>query len=195
MPQWINRSHTYQHPWERVTNAFWHKYPNPLSPHVLSIDVLDRWIDEEGNLHTVRLMTCKDRAVPEWISNVVGGKNYAYVIERSMINLNEKQLVMKSKNISYESLISVEETCRYTVDKENTEHTLFSQEAKISVPIWGLAARKVENLTLENFHKNAKKGLQAMEHICEKIKNNTYLDIFSTTSNNTESTTTTNQKE
>jgi hypothetical protein len=81
MVQWLNRSHTYQyvalilclhvhrHPWERVTYAFWKKYPNPMSPHVVDIDVLDRHIDDEGRLQTTRLITCKDK-IPDWISSV-----------------------------------------------------------------------------------------------------------------------------
>ncbi len=44
MVQWLTREHTYTHPWERVTLAFWRKYPNPLSPHVKEIDILNRFI-------------------------------------------------------------------------------------------------------------------------------------------------------
>lgn len=175
MVQFLNREHTYSHPWARVTTAFWRKYPNPLSPHVIDIDVLNRHLDSNGRLHTTRLITCKGH-VPDWISKAVGGKNHAYVLERSVIDLQNQTLVMKSRNLSYENLIQIHETCTYDRHDLGDDNTRFTQQAKIVVPVWGFSD-KVENLTLDNFHKNAKKGLEAMEHICNIVKHET-LDLF-----------------
>lgn len=167
MVQFLNREHIYQHPWERVTTAFWRKYPNPLSPHVLDIDVLDRHLDAKGRLYTTRLITCKGH-VPDWISKAVGGKNHCFVLERSVVDRENRTLVMKSRNISFENLIQVHETCVYDTHTGEEGTTRFTQQAKIVVPVWGFSER-VENLTLDNFHKNAKKGLEAMENICQAI--------------------------
>jgi hypothetical protein len=166
----------FSHPWTRVTTAFWRKYPNPLSPHVIDIDVLNRHLDTAGRLHTTRLITCKGH-VPDWISKAVGGKNHCYVLERSVVDLKNETLVMKSRNMSYENLIQVHETCTYDRTAElNQDQTRFTQQAKIVVPIWGFSD-KVENLTLDNFHKNAKKGLEAMESICNIVKQET-IELF-----------------
>jgi hypothetical protein len=79
---------------------------------------------------------------------------------------------MKSRNLSYDSLLNVDETCTYSVDSANTNETLFTQHAKITVPIWGFSG-KVETLCSSNFRQNAAKGLQVMETLCEKIKSET----------------------
>jgi UDP-N-acetyl-D-mannosaminuronic acid transferase (WecB/TagA/CpsF family) len=76
---------------------------------------------------------------------------------------------MKSRNLSYDSLLNVDETCTYSVDPTNTTHTMFTQHAKITVPVFGFGG-KVETICSSNFHTNAKKGLQVMETICDKIK-------------------------
>lgn len=45
------------HPWETVTKAAMQKYPNPMNPSVFGVDVLDRRIDEQGRLHSKRLLS------------------------------------------------------------------------------------------------------------------------------------------
>jgi hypothetical protein len=47
------------------------KYPNPFCSHVLSSDMVDRYIDEStGQLVTVRLFEKSSRLVPPWIAAV-----------------------------------------------------------------------------------------------------------------------------
>lgn len=45
------------HPWETVTKAAMQKYPNPMNPGVIGVDVLDRGIDKQGRLHSKRLLS------------------------------------------------------------------------------------------------------------------------------------------
>jgi hypothetical protein len=60
----------FNYPWNHVTHANWNKYPNPNSPQVIHVDVLDRRVDPEtGILHTERLIACK-QPIPTWISKV-----------------------------------------------------------------------------------------------------------------------------
>src|SRR3954451_19322119 len=55
-----------RHPWELVTYAFWMRYPNPFSKHVLAADVIDRSFDPEtGVLKTTRLLL-KQGVLPRW---------------------------------------------------------------------------------------------------------------------------------
>lgn len=45
------------HPWETVTTAAMQKYPNPMNPSVVGVDVLDRHVDNSGKLHSDRLLS------------------------------------------------------------------------------------------------------------------------------------------
>ena len=45
------------YPWETVIKAAMRKYPNPMNPNVVGVDVLDRSLDEEGRLHSHRLLS------------------------------------------------------------------------------------------------------------------------------------------
>lgn len=60
------------YPWETVIKAAMRKYPNPMNPNVVGVDVLDRNLDSEGRLHSHRLLSTEwglpgiVRAVSHW---------------------------------------------------------------------------------------------------------------------------------
>lgn len=45
------------YPWETVIKAAMRKYPNPMNPNVIGVDVLERSLDEGGRLHSHRLLS------------------------------------------------------------------------------------------------------------------------------------------
>lgn len=47
----------HSHPWEMVTKAAMQKYPNPMNPSVVGVDVLERNIDQQGRLRSTRLLS------------------------------------------------------------------------------------------------------------------------------------------
>lgn len=59
------------HPWETVAQASWRKYPNPMNPNVVAVDVLERDV-KNGILHSRRLLSSK-WVFPGWARKV----NYA----------------------------------------------------------------------------------------------------------------------
>lgn len=57
------------HPWETVTTAAMQKYPNPMNPSVVGVDVLDRHIDSSGKLHSHRLLST-EWGIPSIVKSV-----------------------------------------------------------------------------------------------------------------------------
>ena len=57
------------HPWETVVKAACRKYPNPLNPHVLGTDVIDRKV-KDGVLYSHRLVSSQWR-FPKWLTQVI----------------------------------------------------------------------------------------------------------------------------
>lgn len=45
------------HPWDTVIKAAMRKYPNPMNPCVVGVDVLERSVDGCGRLHSLRLLS------------------------------------------------------------------------------------------------------------------------------------------
>ncbi|XP_068843297.1 PRELI domain containing protein 3B isoform X2 [Capricornis sumatraensis] len=95
--------HVFDHPWETVTTAAMQKYPNPMNPSVVGVDVLDRHIDPSGKLHSHRLLST------EWgLPSIV-------------------------KSISFTNMVSVDERLIYKPHPQDPEKTILTQEAIITV--------------------------------------------------------------
>ncbi|PNI36295.1 PRELID3B isoform 2 [Pan troglodytes] len=95
--------HVFDHPWETVTTAAMQKYPNPMNPSVVGVDVLDRHIDLSGKLHSHRLLST------EWgLPSIV-------------------------KSISFTNMVSVDERLIYKPHPQDPEKTVLTQEAIITV--------------------------------------------------------------
>ncbi|XP_012516540.1 PREDICTED: protein slowmo homolog 2-like isoform X2 [Propithecus coquereli] len=94
--------HVFDHSWETVTTAAMQKYPNPMNPSVVGIDVLDRHIDPSGKLHSHRLLST------EWgLPSIV-------------------------KSISFTNMVSVDERLLYNPHPQDPEKTIMTQEAIIT---------------------------------------------------------------
>lgn len=112
-------SFLYSHSWETVSAANWKKYPNEITPHVISVDYLGRWVDPTTKiLHTERLLTCSQNA-PAFISKLLGGENVSHVYEKSWVDPISKKITLVSRNLTFSNLMTVEETCTYTPDSRD----------------------------------------------------------------------------
>uniref|UniRef100_A0A2K6KSN3 PRELI domain containing 3B n=1 Tax=Rhinopithecus bieti TaxID=61621 RepID=A0A2K6KSN3_RHIBE len=95
--------HVFDHPWETVTTAAMQKYPNPMNPSVVGVDVLERHIDPSGKLHSHRLLST------EWgLPSIV-------------------------KSISFTNMVSVDERLIYKPHPQDPDKTVLTQEAIITV--------------------------------------------------------------
>lgn len=162
--------HYFEYPWEQVTAANWQKYPNELSPHVVSVDILNRSVNPETQvLRTERLLGCK-QPIPKWISCIVGGMEHSYVREISEVDLKNKTLVMKSTNLTMNHLLQVNETVIYTPDEQLPTRTKFTQQAEITAfASFSRVCDKIEDWSVERFGQNAKIGKKGFENVLETL--------------------------
>lgn len=162
--------HAFSYPWEQVTAANWQKYPNELATHVVSVDVLNREIDEAKQvLRTERLITCK-QAIPRWLRAIVGADEYSFVRELSEVDLRTKTLVMKSSNMTMSHLLLVNETVTYTPDPASENKTVFKQEAEITAfLLFSGICNKIEEWSVERFGQNAQVGRRGFECVLRTL--------------------------
>lgn len=161
--------HFFDYSWEHVTAANWQKYPNELSTHVVSVDVLKREVD--GNvLRTERLIACK-QPIPGWLRAIVGGDDFSYVRELSEVDLDSKTLTMRSSNMTMSDLLLVDETVKYTPDHDFPNgRTLFEQEAEITAfSSWKSICNKIEDWSVERFGQNAMTGKKGFETVLSAL--------------------------
>ncbi|XP_043836085.1 PRELI domain containing protein 3A isoform X5 [Dromiciops gliroides] len=102
--------HVFGHPWDTVIKAAMRKYPNPMNPCVVGVDVLDRCLDNRGRLHSHRLLST------EW------------------------GLPALVKTITLTNLVLVNERLVYTPHPDNPEMTVLTHEAVITVKGFSLGS-------------------------------------------------------
>ncbi|KAJ5280586.1 hypothetical protein N7478_005958 [Penicillium angulare] len=111
---------TYDYSFPAVSLAYFLRYPNPYSRHVLTTDVIDRYIDPETQrLHTIRLLLKKSK-VPAGILKLLpkgmGGSDssgQSYILETTVVDPHEGWMETESRNMEWTGILSVVEKQRY----------------------------------------------------------------------------------
>jgi len=174
--------HTFQAGWRDVFLASWLKYPSPIRPDILAVDMVKKEFNPQTNeLKSTRLITLEG-GFPSWLKFLVGNSAVFYFLEESTVNMNDRTFVLRTKNLNFRSMISVTEECKYTIDKDNSKWTHFEQSCKAEVSpdswLYGLQ-NKVEEYCLSTAKKNAAKGRLVMENAIKLVTETQFSTLFS----------------
>ncbi|PLN85097.1 aminotransferase class IV-domain-containing protein [Aspergillus taichungensis] len=107
---------TYDYSFPAVSLAYFLRYPNPYSRHVLTTDVIDRFVDPSTQrLHTIRLHLKKSK-VPSGILKLlpkgIGGADksgQSYILETTVVDAKEGWMRTESRNMEWTGILSVVE--------------------------------------------------------------------------------------
>nr|XP_057910264.1 PRELI domain containing protein 3B-like [Doryrhamphus excisus] len=174
--------HIFNHPWETVTKAAMQKYPNPMNPSVVGVDVLDRSIDQHGRLHSKRLLST-EWGLPSIVKSLIGNtRTCTYIEEHSVVDPRQKSLELQSTNITFTNMVSVDEKLTYKPHPEDADKTILTQEAIISVKGVSLSSY-LEGVLASTISTNAGKGREAMEWVIRRL--NTEIEELAATARGT----------
>jgi 4-amino-4-deoxychorismate lyase len=105
---------SYDYAFPAVTLAYFLRYPNPYSRHVLTSDVIDRYIDPETHrLHTTRLHLKKSKipsAMLKLLPKGIGGSDtsgQSYIVETTVVDAKEGWMETESRNLEWTGILSV----------------------------------------------------------------------------------------
>ncbi|OCT88680.1 PRELI domain-containing protein 1, mitochondrial [Xenopus laevis] len=155
--------------WDQVSAAFWQRYPNPYSKHVLTEDILYREVTPDHKLLTRRLLT-KTNRLPRWAERIFPANvaQAVHVIEDSIIDPLSRTMTTYTWNINHVSIMSVEERCVYCENSENSNWTEIKREAWVSSKVFGFT-RAIQEFGLARFKSNVTKAMKGFEFILGKM--------------------------
>ena len=157
----------YSHPWDSVACAAQRKYPNPLNPAVVGVDVIDRYVDKSGILRTHRLIHTT-WSLADWAEKILG-RGPQYASEHSACDSVNKKLVLRSRNLTFCDVISIDETLIYTRHPEDSSKTMLKQEAMVNV--YGIPLGSYcESLLAKAMQGNANVGRKGLEWVINDMK-------------------------
>jgi 4-amino-4-deoxychorismate lyase len=116
MVNFYHSSFTYDYSFPAVTLAYFLRYPNPYSTHVLSTDVIDRSFDAgTGRLYTTRLHLKKSK-LPTAVLKLLprgfmgsGEQTQSFILEKSVVDIKEGWMETESRNLEWTGVLSVVE--------------------------------------------------------------------------------------
>ncbi|KAI9754203.1 MAG: tyrosine protein phosphatase yvh1 [Chaenotheca gracillima] len=122
MVKFYESTFSYDYSFSAVSLAYFLRYPNPYSKHVLSTDVIDRYVDPVTHrLHTVRLHLKRSK-IPAPVlrllpRGVLGASNsnsgQSLVLEKSVVDAKEGWMETENKNLEWTGILSVVEKQKY----------------------------------------------------------------------------------
>ena len=166
--------------------AFFQKYPNPYSLHVLSTDILYRYVDTFGRLHSQRLLLkTGGSAVPSWLQSLIKSRE-AYVVEESVVDLEKGIMKTSTLNLSHRRFMSIEElqTFSRSLDEPSSWYeaqihyfaylyrSIIDTQAKFHCGLgrWTGIPGKLEGLGVNRFRDHLAKSRQSLKYVVEKLK-------------------------
>lgn len=162
-------SFTFHHTWNQIASAFWRRYPNKYSKHVLTEDILDRKVDKGGQLVTKRLFV-KTNSCPKWIERLMRTKN-VHILEESIVDPIRQTLTTITRNLGMTNLMSVEETCIYRPHPERKNWTIVERKANFDTKLAGIKRLAVLTFGHERYKKNIRKTDSGFQQVIKKLQN------------------------
>lgn len=160
-------THTFRSPWNQIAIAFWKRYPNKHSKHVLSEDILDRKVDSSGQLVTKRLFV-KTNSTPKWIERLMKTKN-VHILEESIVDPIRQTLTTITRNLGMTNLMTVKETCVYKPHQDNKSWTIVERKTNFDSKLSGLKRLAILRLSYERYRYNIKKTDAGLQQIISAL--------------------------
>jgi hypothetical protein len=122
MVKFYSSNETYSYPFPAVSLAYFLRYPNPYSTHVLSTDTIARHYDPETQRLTTIRLHLKRSKLPSAVLKLVpksllgasaGGDTQSYILEKSVVDVKEGWMDTESRNLEWTGVLSVIERQKF----------------------------------------------------------------------------------
>lgn len=161
---------------ECVTGVILNKYPNPYVKHILSIDTIDRHLNEDGTkLFSTRLIR-KQGKLPMWVTYLIGTTggskvNESWLIEHSVVDRSTKTLKTYVKNLDHVKYLQVIERTTYQWDPLEKVTNVASDVTFTCNAIQQLSLKtKIETMARSKFEESVKKSRLGMSLVMQRIE-------------------------
>jgi 4-amino-4-deoxychorismate lyase len=145
MVKFYSSTEQYPYPFPAVTLAYFLRYPNPYSTHVLSTDTIARSFDPETQRLTTIRLHLKRSKLPGAVLKLLPrsllgasatGDTQSFILEKSVVDVKEGWMDTESRNLEWTGVLSVVERQKFM-----RPNPAMPDEAKIWQGMEGAARR------------------------------------------------------
>jgi len=118
MVKFYSSSYSYDYDFPAVTLAYFLRYPNPFSTHVISTDTISRHFDPQTQRLTTTRLHLKRSKLPSAVLKLLprsllgasaAGDSQTYILETSTVDVKEGVMHAESRNLEWTGVLSVVE--------------------------------------------------------------------------------------
>ncbi|KAG9333278.1 hypothetical protein JZ751_012864 [Albula glossodonta] len=159
----------HKYPFEMVMAAYERRFPTcPLIPVFLGSEVLSDVTSEDGSMRVIQ-RSCKLHVDAPRLLKKIAGVEHVYFIQKNIYNWKDRTLTIEAHNETFESRVTVTETCRYSVHTENEEWTCFEQSASLDIKSFFGFESTVEKIAMKQYTANIKRGKEVIEYYVKQL--------------------------
>uniref|UniRef100_A0A060T329 ARAD1C37576p n=1 Tax=Blastobotrys adeninivorans TaxID=409370 RepID=A0A060T329_BLAAD len=163
-------NHSYDFDFATASLAHFNRYPNPFSSHVDSADTVRQFVDDQGRLHTERLIRKKGR-LPEFVKPFLGKISQSWILETTIVDPRSSTLESCSRNLDHTRVLKVVERSTYTAQSLNSPATVSNRVSFVSNFGWGQGIRgRIENWSYKRFHQNIAQSRRGMAYVMQQLR-------------------------
>jgi len=166
--------------WTDTVEGAVHKYPNDHSTNMASVDVLDRSIDQDGNLVSKKMLRTVFHPNPlmKQVMSILKmpPRTHQTTLELNKLDVGRKYFQLKSLNKTYFNSIRCFEVLEYTPDLETPEHTELNQSTLIDMYAnktsfaFRWAVHKGESLFAQQYIQNSRMNRQGLQDVIGNLQ-------------------------
>ncbi|CAI4229386.1 unnamed protein product [Auanema sp. JU1783] len=167
----------YKYPFELVMAAYEKRFPTcPQIPIFVGSTIVDEYTSSDGSEWMIERKCQLNIDVP-YILKKIAGVDFVFFTQKNTLNRLNRTLVIEATNISFNSRISILETCNYYVHPENSDWTCFEQNAMLDVKSFFGFEATVEKIAVKQYATNLAKGKEILEFFIDELIKNGQTDF------------------
>lgn len=130
MVKFYSSTDNYPYPFPAVTLAYFLRYPNPYSTHVVSTDTIARSYDPDTQRLTTIRLHLKRSKLPAAVLRLVprsllgasaGGDTQSFILEKSVVDIKNGSMETESRNLEWTGVLSVVERQNFYRPRDGNE--------------------------------------------------------------------------
>ncbi|XP_070579551.1 SEC14-like protein 1 isoform X2 [Ptychodera flava] len=159
----------YKYPFELVMAAYEKRFPTcKMIPIFLGSEILSEYKSEDGAVHIIE-RKCRLNVEAPYLLKKIVGVECVYFIQKNALNMRQRTLRIEAHNESFSSRVIINENCTYSVHPENSDWTLFEQDASLDVKSFFGFENMVEKICMKRYAENIKKGKEIIQYYVNEL--------------------------
>jgi len=160
----------YKYPFELLMRAYEMRFPTcDMIPIIKETEVIEEDLSADTAVHMVDRRAKLNVELPYLLKKIMG-VDFLLFRQRNTKDLRNRTLRIEAWNESFQSRVTINEYCIYSVHPENPDWTCFEQSAELDIKSFFGFEGTAEKIAIKEYSKSIDKSKDIMEHFINLLR-------------------------